>query len=93
VVFTNQSTSNLHWSESKYPKPFGGDIISSMSSYIIGLECINYFPSNIVATLIKSPVRGFDTRHLKLVDFGSLDECNTHLAVDDDQHPLCGMLK
>jgi DNA repair protein RadA len=77
VVFTNQSTSNLHRSESKYPKPFGGDIISSISSYIAMLKCINRLTSDIVVRLFKSPVRGYETCYLKIVESGFLDE-NPH---------------
>jgi DNA repair protein RadA len=77
VVFTNHSTANLHWSESKYPKPFGGDIISSISSYIAMLECINRLTSDIVVRLVKSPVRGYEACYLKIDESGFLDE-NPH---------------
>lgn len=54
--------------------------ISHMSSYIIMLECINRLPGNVLATLVKSPVRGYGITPLKIDEPGFLDEAIHYIS-------------
>lgn len=69
VVITNQSASYQH-TEFEDPKPFGGNIVSSISRYMIRLECRRR--SGIEAVLVKSPLQGYKICHLTIVEGGFL---------------------
>ena len=62
------------------PQPFGGNVISNTSTYIINLECRSYFASNIYARLIKSPLSRFNSRPLKIDESGFVDEVPNYLS-------------
>jgi RecA/RadA recombinase len=68
VIITNQ-VSTYH-TEYEDPKPFGGNIVSHFSRYIIRLECRRQ--NGIDAILVKSPLEGFRACSLKIVDSGFL---------------------
>ena len=83
VLITNQSTSNPRHGEfeANIPQPYGGKVISNTSTYIVNLECGGgYFASNINARLIKSPLSSFNSRPLKIVESGFVDEVPNHLS-------------
>jgi DNA repair protein RadA len=71
VILTNQSAS---YQDSNFqlnnPKPFGGNIVSYSSSYIIRLERRKL--SDIAAILVKSPLQGYRTCDLTIFEGGFL---------------------
>ena len=72
VVITNQSTSDQHGDSTfKDPLPYGGSIISNTCTYIIHFKRKIF--NNIDATLLKSPLRGYSSHYLTMVDFGFVD--------------------
>ena len=83
VLITNQSTSNPRHDEfeARIPQPFGGNVISNTSTYIVNLECGGgYFVSNIDARLIKSPLSSFNSRPLKIDESGFVDVVPNYLS-------------
>jgi len=82
VLITNQSTCNPRHDEfeAKSPQPFGGNVISNTSTYIINLECRSYFASNIDARIIKSPLSSFNSHPLKIDESGFLDVVPNYLS-------------
>jgi Rad51 protein len=77
VLITNQGTSNPRHDEfeANIPQPYGGNVISNTSTYIVNLECGGgYFASNIDARLIKSPLSSFNYHPLKIDESGFIDE-------------------
>jgi DNA repair protein RadA len=72
VVITDQSTSDQHGDSTfKDPRPYGGSIISNTCTYIIHFKRKIF--NNIDATLLKSPLRGYSSHYLTMVDFGFVD--------------------
>ena len=71
VVITNQTASFQHADfQLNEPRPFGGNIVSYSSSYIIRLECSRR--SAVDAVLVKSPMQGYRTCHLTIFEGGFL---------------------
>jgi DNA repair protein RadA len=75
VMITNQSTSNPE-NEAKYdnPRPFGGNVISHTSDYIIHLTRGCKMPGSITAILIKSPFKRREYLPLQITEYGFMDE-------------------
>jgi DNA repair protein RadA len=68
VIITNQNSS--YHTAYEEPKPFGGNIVSNMSRYIVRLE--HKRRSAIEAVLVKSPLQRYNICHLTLVEGGFL---------------------
>ena len=84
VVITNQSTSNPDTqSNIKDPQPFGGNVISHTSTYIVYLErsSSTYMSTTLNARLIKSPLRGYLWSLLGIVESG-LEDRDPHYTHD-----------
>jgi DNA repair protein RadA len=78
IIITNHSTKNPHGdSMYKDPRPYGGNIISSVCTYIVNFIRSNF--NNIDTTLIKSPLRGHSNHYLTIVDSGFLDPITHYL--------------
>jgi len=92
VLITNQSTCNPRHDEfeAKSPQPFGGNVISITSTYIINLECRSYYASNIDARIIKSPLRSFNSHPLKIDESGFLDVVPNYLS-ENGEHVAGGL--
>lgn len=83
VVITNHAT-NEPDENRRYgiAKPFGGNILSHGSRYIINL---NGKPSgSVMATLTKSPCKGVQSLQIFIEDFGFIDARNRYLAEEKD---------
>ena len=71
VIITNQTASFQQADfQLNEPKPFGGNIVSYSSSYIIRLERCKR--SAVEAILVKSPLQGYRTYHLTVFEGGFL---------------------
>jgi DNA repair protein RadA len=71
VVITNHTTVNPDTIEYANPQPFGGNLVSHTSTYIISLE--RRKRNGIEATLIKSPLRGYVSHPLSITESGFYD--------------------
>jgi DNA repair protein RadA len=71
VVITNHMTVNPDAFEYGNPQPFGGNLVSHTSTYIIRLE--RRKRDSIEATLIKSPLRGYVWHPLSIAESGFYD--------------------
>jgi DNA repair protein RadA len=71
VVITNHVTVNPDAFEYGNPKPFGGNVVSHTSTYIISLKRRKM--NSIDAKLIKSPLRGYGWHPLMIVESGFED--------------------
>ena len=71
VVITNQTAAFQQGDfQLNEPRPFGGNIVSYLSSYIIRLERSRR--SAVEAILVKSPLQGYKTCHLIIFEGGFL---------------------
>ena len=78
ILITNYSTTDPHPDSTfKNQRPFGGNIISSTCTYIINFARSNF--NNIDATLMKSPLKGYSTHYLTIVDSGFLDPVTRYM--------------
>ena len=71
VVITNHTTVNPDAFEYANPQPFGGNLVSYTSTYIISLKRRKM--NGIEATLIKSPLRGYVWHPLSIAESGFYD--------------------
>ena len=71
VVITNHVTVNPDAFEYGNPQPFGGNLVSHTSTYIISLKRRKM--NGIEATLIKSPLRGYVWHPLSIAESGFYD--------------------
>jgi DNA repair protein RadA len=71
VVITNHTTVNPDAIEYANPQPFGGNLVSHTSTYIISLK--RRKRNSIEATLIKSPLRGYVWHPLSIAESGFYD--------------------
>jgi len=84
VVITNQSTCNPDTRFNvKDPQPFGGNVISYTSTYIVYLERAGstYMSTTLNARLVKSPLRGCLWSLLGIVESG-LEDRDPHYTHD-----------
>ena len=78
ILITNYSTTDPHPDSTfKNQRPFGGNIISSTCTYIINFARSNF--NNINTTLMKSPLKGYSTHYLTIVDSGFLDPVTRYM--------------
>ena len=83
VVITNHAT-NEPDEDFRYNigKPFGGSIISHASRYIINLA--GKASGSVMATLTKSPVKGYQSLQIFIHDSGFYDARNRFLTEEND---------
>jgi DNA repair protein RadA len=81
ILITNYNTTDPHPdSMFKNQRPFGGKVISSTCTYIINFVRSNL--DNINITLMKSPLKGYNSHYLTIVESGFLDPMTHYLGLE-----------
>jgi RecA/RadA recombinase len=82
VVITNHATNEPDdYSRYGIPRPFGGNIMSHASHYIINLRPAGKTLGSITAALTKSPTRGRQSLQILIEDFGFFDAKNKFTVI------------